>query len=273
VPDDQFGGPSPDDAHFTGVIIRLNPDGSTPADNPFFQIGRQIPGEVGKNIQKIYAYGFRNSFGMAVDPKTGDLWMSENGDDSFDEINRVFAGMNSGWSQIMGPPSRTAEYRGIETSTEYFGLQQLRWSPVGIAQNPGEALARLFNLPGSRYSPPEFSWKFALAPAAVGFLTSDALGVRYQGDLFVGFSEGEPLGGALFRFGLTADRRHFDFADPRLRDQVADNRDKEDTLESESLFFGVNFGAVTDIQTGPDGNLVVVSLTKGAIYSISKNAE
>jgi hypothetical protein len=34
-PDDQFGGPAPDDAHLTGVIFRLNPDGSTPADNPF----------------------------------------------------------------------------------------------------------------------------------------------------------------------------------------------------------------------------------------------
>src|ERR1041385_953735 len=36
VPDDQFGGPAPDNAHFTGVIIRLNPDGTTPSDNPFF---------------------------------------------------------------------------------------------------------------------------------------------------------------------------------------------------------------------------------------------
>ncbi|HVI73114.1 MAG TPA: choice-of-anchor V domain-containing protein, partial [Pyrinomonadaceae bacterium] len=36
VPDDQFGGPEPDDAHLTGVILRLNDDGSTPADNPFF---------------------------------------------------------------------------------------------------------------------------------------------------------------------------------------------------------------------------------------------
>ena len=38
-PDDQFGGPEPDDAHLTGVILRLNDDGSTPADNPFFLAG------------------------------------------------------------------------------------------------------------------------------------------------------------------------------------------------------------------------------------------
>jgi glucose/arabinose dehydrogenase len=39
VPDDQFGGPAPDDAHFAGVILRLNADGSTPTDNPFFEVG------------------------------------------------------------------------------------------------------------------------------------------------------------------------------------------------------------------------------------------
>src|SRR5262245_17948152 len=46
-PDDQFGGPQPDNAHFTGVIIRLNADGSTPADNPFFAAGAAMGGEVG----------------------------------------------------------------------------------------------------------------------------------------------------------------------------------------------------------------------------------
>src|SRR5262249_23614525 len=65
VPDDQFGGPQPDNAHFTGVIIRLNDDGTTPTDNPFFRVGAAKGGEVGANIQKIFAYGVRNSFGMA----------------------------------------------------------------------------------------------------------------------------------------------------------------------------------------------------------------
>ena len=60
-------------------------------------------GEVGANLQKIFAYGLRNSFGMAFDPRTGDLWEQENGDDSFSELNRVDAGLNSGWIQIMGP--------------------------------------------------------------------------------------------------------------------------------------------------------------------------
>jgi glucose/arabinose dehydrogenase len=116
VPDDQFGGPAPDNAHFTGVILRLNPDGSAPADNPFFAAGAAMGGEVGANIQKIFAYGVRNSFGIDFDPVSGALWDEQNGDDSFDEINRVEAGMNGGWVQIMGPVSHFAEFRQIETT-------------------------------------------------------------------------------------------------------------------------------------------------------------
>lgn len=48
VPDDQFGGPEPDDAHLSGVILRLNGDGTTPADNPFFGAGATIGGRSGQ---------------------------------------------------------------------------------------------------------------------------------------------------------------------------------------------------------------------------------
>ena len=48
--DDQFGGPAPDNNHMTGMILRLNDDGSTPADNPFFAAGATIGGKVGANI-------------------------------------------------------------------------------------------------------------------------------------------------------------------------------------------------------------------------------
>lgn len=97
VPDDQFGGPEPDDAHLTSVILRLNDDGSTPTENPFFAAGAAIGGQVGANIQKIFAYGTRNSFGMSFDPRSGKLWTQENGDDAFDELNLVRPGMNGGW--------------------------------------------------------------------------------------------------------------------------------------------------------------------------------
>lgn len=54
VPDDQFGGPQPDNAHFTGVILRLNADGTTPTDNPFYDFGGTVGGQVGDNIRKIF---------------------------------------------------------------------------------------------------------------------------------------------------------------------------------------------------------------------------
>ncbi len=272
VPDDQFGGPQPDDAHFTGVIVRLNDDGTVPSDNPFFAAGATMGGEVGANIQKIFAYGIRNSFGMAFDPVAGNLWAEENGEDAFDELNLIEPGMNGGWIQIMGPVDRIAQYKGIETTSlhheDFPNLQQFRWGPERIADTPGEALSRLFVLPGSHYSDPEFSWKHVLAPAGIGFVAGRSLGAQFLGDLFVGVSVPEPLGGPLFRFNLTGNRNKIAVDDPRLEDRVADNLTFHDLTESEGLLIGSDFGIVTDIETGPNGNLFVVSLDNGAVYEI-----
>jgi glucose/arabinose dehydrogenase len=278
TPDDQFGGPEPDDAHLTGVILRLNDDGSTPTDNPFFMAGFMMGGEVGENIAKIYAYGLRNSFGMAFDPVSGDLWEQENGDDSFSELNRASPAFNSGWVQIMGPLDRLDQFKEIETTVTpdppdpfaatYFGLQQLRWPPTNIADNRGQAVSQLFKLPGSRFSPPEMAWKFEVAPAGIGFLEGTALGPEYENDLFMGAARTFLEGGHVFHFDLTGNRKNVDVDDPRLHDRVADNRHKWEITESESLLFGRNFGIGTDVQTGPNGNLFIVSLSDGAIYEI-----
>lgn len=268
IPDDQFGGPEPDNNHLTGVVLRLNDDGTTPEDNPFFEVGAQLGGEAGANIQKVFAYGVRNSFGMAVDPRTGRLWESENGDDAFDEMNRIEAGHNGGWIQIMGPVSRVSQFKAIETSPAFFGLQQIRWSPTNIADTAEEALNRLVMLPGAHYADPEFSWKYALAPAGIGFMEDNSLGHQYMGDLFVGASRTFLADGYLFRFKLGRQRLHFAFSDPRLLDRVADNTNKFDITESESLLFGGGFGIGTDIHTGPRGDLFVVSLSNGAVYEI-----
>ena len=180
--------------------------------------------------------------------------------------------MNSGWIQIIGPLSRLSEYRAIETTSlhheDFPNLQQFRWPPERIADTPAEALARLFVLPGSHYSDPEFSWKHVLAPAAIGFLNSRALGPQFFGDLFVGVSVPEPLGGPLFHFNLTGNRQKIGVDDPNLEDRVADNLDFHDLTESESLLIGRDFGVVTDIKTGPNGNLYVVSLDQGTVYEI-----
>ena len=270
--DDQFGGPEPDNAHLSGVILRLNDDGSTPADNPFFSTS--VGGEAGANIRRVFAYGLRNTFGIAFDPVSGALWDQQNADDAFDELNRVERGMNGGWIQIMGPVGRIAQFKAIEQTLPPSGglagaqLQQIRWPPSNIANTPQEALSRLHVLPGSQYSDPEFSWRFAVPPAGIGFLASGALGPQYRNDLFAGAATPLTAGGYLFRFNLTGNRRQIGVDDPRLEDRVADNSAKHDITESESLLFGTNFGVGTDIETGPNGNLFVVSLSHGAVYEI-----
>lgn len=67
-----------------GKIVRMNPDGTIPANNPF-------PGSY------VAAYGFRNSFGFTFDPLTGNAWESENGPECNDEVNLVRPGRNYGW--------------------------------------------------------------------------------------------------------------------------------------------------------------------------------
>jgi glucose/arabinose dehydrogenase len=74
-----------------GKILRLNADGSVPANNPF-----------GK---RIWAYGIRNSIGFAFDPQNGRLWESENGPSCNDEINRIVRGGNHGWGPSESCPN------------------------------------------------------------------------------------------------------------------------------------------------------------------------
>ena len=274
VADDQFGGPQPDNAHFSGVILRLNDDGSAPADNPFFQAGADMGGEVGANIQRIYAYGLRNSFGMAFDPVSGSLWEEENGEDAYDEVNRVEPGMDGGWIQIMGPAVRVPDYRAIETTSlnneSFPNLQQFRWGPERIATTTAEALSRLFVLPGSHYVDPQFSWQHVITLAALGFISGRGLGPQYANNLFLGLAVPFPEGGALLRMRLTGDREKIAVDDPRLEDRVDDNATFDELTESASFVFGRNFGIVTDIETSPESTLYVVSLTQNAVYEIRR---
>lgn len=234
--------------------------------------------QVTANIHKVFSYGRRNSFGFDFDPRSGNLWLEENGDDTFTELNLVEPGQNGGWIQIMGPLARIDQFKLIETTMFGGNLQQLRWPPTNIADSPEEALARMVMLPGAHYSDPEFSWKFEVAPAGIGFMDGGGIGLQYDGDLFVGAARPFLEGGFLWHFNLTGNRRKIAVDDPRLEDRVADNLDKPSPtdpaanaraiIESESLLFGRNFGIATDIKTGPNGNLFVVSLSNGAIYEI-----
>jgi aldose sugar dehydrogenase len=73
-----------------GKVLRLAPDGSVPDDNP---LGPDNP---------VYALGIRNSFGLCFDPVTGNMWETENGPATDDEVNRIVAGANYGWPDQLG---------------------------------------------------------------------------------------------------------------------------------------------------------------------------
>ena len=78
-----------------GKILRVNPDGSAPTDNPFFS-------NANVNAKKVFSLGHRNSYGFTFHGHTGHLWETENGPGDNDEINRAVAGGNYGWPTVGG---------------------------------------------------------------------------------------------------------------------------------------------------------------------------
>jgi len=78
-----------------GKILRLNPDGTVPSDNPFVS-------NANINAKKVYALGIRNSYGFTFHGHTGHLWQTENGPGDSDEINRIVSGGNYGWPTVRG---------------------------------------------------------------------------------------------------------------------------------------------------------------------------
>jgi glucose/arabinose dehydrogenase len=78
-----------------GKILRLNPDGSVPDDNPFVT-------QTYEKYRAIYALGVRNSFGIAIQPKTGRLFFTDVGGSAFEEINELIPGANYGWPRAEG---------------------------------------------------------------------------------------------------------------------------------------------------------------------------
>lgn len=122
-----------------GKILRMTPRGGVPHDNPF--------------SSRVYAYGIRNSFGFAFDPRTGRLWETENGPECNDELNRIVAGRNYGWG-----PSETCS---------------------------GSA-PRDTNQDGARPVLPKLWYTPTIAPTGVAFCERCGLGARSRGRLFFG---------------------------------------------------------------------------------------
>ena len=220
-------GPAADD---TSVIIRIIQNGSGAADNPFSKNSNE-------RMQKYYAYGIRNSFGLAIDPISGLLWDTENGPDSYDEMNIVHPGFNSGWNQIMGPISHSS-----------------------IEQEDLEEELMIFD--GSKYADPIFSWKDPVGLTDLEFLNSTALGLEYAYNLFVG----DINNGNLYYFELNDSRTGIKLDDNDLEDLTDQVADDEQQLSG--IVFGSGFEeGITDIETGPDGFLYILTFN-GSIYRI-----
>jgi hypothetical protein len=179
-----------------------------------------------------------------------------------------FKSIESGFTPLQGnlPVAGNVPFSAIDPASFIPALQQVRWPPNLLANAPGGARNSLFVLPGSHYEEPEFAWKWSVAPAAIGFAGS-GLGAQHNGSLFVGGSRTFLDAGYLFELKLDNSRRHLALSGP-LADGVDDNDYKFDEGESKPLIAGKNFGVVTDIVTGPDGNLYITSLSNGKVYMI-----
>ena len=137
-----------------GKVVRVEPDGRVPADNPFVARAGALP--------EIWSLGHRNLQGAALHPQTGELWTHEHGPQGGDEVNVTLAGRNYGWPVI----TYGAEY--------------------GTGFKIGEGTAR----PGMEQPP--VHWVPSIAPSGMAFLTS-ARYPGWQGNLFVGALRGQML--------------------------------------------------------------------------------
>jgi glucose/arabinose dehydrogenase len=226
-------------------ILRITQDGKLVQDEN--NLGNAPP------LNKYYAYGIRNSFGMDFDPVTGKLWDTENGINCCDEINLVEPRFNSGWAQVQG----------------IWELNQSeRTDRVRVFDQVSD-IQKLVDFDGKgKYSSPEFIWNFSVGPSALRFLDSDKLGKQYRNDIFVG----DVNNGNIYHFDLTKDRMGLAL-DNIFQDKIADKIE-----ELDYIVFAKGLGRITDIEVGPDGNLYVLShswnddplLRMGSIFKISK---
>ena len=129
-----------------GKIIRIAPDGTVPAGNPFVSQSGALP--------EIWSYGHRNAQGATLGPE-GALWMHEHGPQGGDEVNVPQPGANYGWPVV--------------TYGENYGGGKI-----------GEGNSK----PG--LVPPVHYWVPSIAPSGMAFLTSTRYGTAWQGSLFVG---------------------------------------------------------------------------------------
>lgn len=188
-----------DPAEHGGKVLRLNDDGTAPADNPF--VGR--PGYK----PEIYALGIRNSNGLTLHPQTGDLWLSDNGPQGGDEIDIVRPGLNYGWPRVTYGRAYTSDAEGKRS-----GL------PPPSVQPPTSA-------PG--IEEPFTFYKPSISASGLLFYTGDRFPL-WRGSLLVGGLVGMQLSRITFNTqGLEARREALLL---ELRQRIRDVRQGPDGL-------------------------------------------
>jgi aldose sugar dehydrogenase len=221
-----------------GGILHVTKDGKPTSYEGI--IGDEIP------LSYYYAYGIRNSFGLDIDPVTGNLWDTESGPEFGDEINLVYPGFNSGWAKI----------QGIWPLYNYTNL--MRSSEIGYhypSVVPAEEKLEDFAGKG-HYSDPEFIWNDSKGVTSIKFLDTDRLGKHYENDMFVGDAYG-----TIYHFDLNENRTELKL-NGSLLDKVANN-----DSEIQDFIFAQGLDTITDIQVGPDGNMYILSFA-GKIYKV-----
>jgi uncharacterized repeat protein (TIGR03806 family) len=215
------GAPSQRLDSLLGKLLRINADGTIPADNPFT---RQAKGK----YRAIWARGLRNPFGLAFHPGTGRPWVNDVGGSRWEEINEGKAGANYGWPLAEGPAGRA----GLVDPLHSYGRNVGRCIAGGVFYDPPRP-----QFPGryrGRYFFCDFmdGWIRVLDPArpdraevfATGLRGPVALAVAPDGSLYVLERNAWVKDGA-FRPGTGALRRIFYApragAGPRLTTQPA----------------------------------------------------
>ena len=125
----------------------------------------------------------------------------------------------------------------------------------------------LVSLPGSYYCDPVFSWEPSVGVTDIEFFNSNNFGPGYKNNAFVG----DINNGNLYYFKVNANRTGFEFESPDIGTDRVANGDEKDKLA-----WGKGFNGITDIETGPDGNLYILSFDEssngdGKIYRITSN--
>jgi glucose/arabinose dehydrogenase len=148
--------------NFTGRVIRINPDGTIPPDNPW--LGRATV------ARETFAHGFKDPEGAALHPTTGELWLVDHGPQGGDEINIVRAGRDYGWPEV----SYGVQYDARQAD----GRKNV---PIGTGATAMAGVEQ-----------PIYFWVPSIAPSGMAFYTGN-LFPEWRGNLFVGAMAGRHL--------------------------------------------------------------------------------